>query len=122
MVGLLFDAGILTPLALIFLITLSVQRSGALVSPDLQTVMLLGGAGVVTATPLLLFAYGARRIRYSTLGIFQYIGPTGHLLVGVLLYHESFTHSHAISFGAVWAAIVMYSVSSLMNSSKRCAS
>jgi len=72
---------------------------------------LLIGAGFVTAIPLLLFSYGARRIQYSTLGFLQYIAPTGQLLVGVFLYRELFTRTHAISFGLVWAAIIIYSIS-----------
>jgi chloramphenicol-sensitive protein RarD len=69
------------------------------------------GSGIVTAVPLLLFAHGARRIQYSAVGFFQYIAPTGQLLIGVLLYGEPFTSTHAISFGLVWAAIVIYSYS-----------
>jgi chloramphenicol-sensitive protein RarD len=113
MVGLFFDTSILTPIALAYLIRLGVEESGALGSPDLQTNLLLVGTGVVTATPLLLFAHGARRIQYSTVGMLQYIGPTGHLLVGVLLYKEPFGTTHMVAFGAVWTAIVIYSISSL---------
>jgi len=119
LVGLLLDTGILTPVALAYLITLSGHKSGAFMAIDLQTDILLAGAGVVTATPLLLFTHGARRIQYSTVGILQYIGPTGHLLVGVLLYREPFTRTHLISFGLVWVGILVYSVSSLANCNKR---
>jgi chloramphenicol-sensitive protein RarD len=119
LVGLLFDAGILTPVAVAYLITLSGHKSGVFMAIDLQTDILLAGAGVVTATPLLLFTHGARRIQYSTVGILQYIGLTEHLLVGVLLYREPFTRTHLISFGLVWVGILVYSVSSLTNCNKR---
>jgi len=119
MVGLLFETAILTPIALIYLITLSVQGSGALFCAGLQTDVLLTGAGLVTAIPLLLFAHGARRIQYSTVGFLQYIAPTGQLLVGVLFYKELFTSTHAISFGFVWVAIIIYSISSFISYKKR---
>jgi chloramphenicol-sensitive protein RarD len=119
MVGLLFETAILTPIALAYAITLGIQGSGAFFSIGLQTDVLLTGAGLVTAIPLLLFAHGARRIQYSTVGFLQYIAPTGQLLVGVFLYKELFTRTHAISFGFVWVAIIIYSVSSFLSYKKR---
>ena len=70
-------------------------------------------AGVVTAVPLLLFAHGVRRIRYSTAGLLQYIAPTCQLILAVFLYGEPFAFANAVSFGFVWAAVVLYSISSL---------
>jgi len=118
MVGLLFETAILTPIALVYVIALGIQGSGAFLSIGLQTDVLLTGAGLVTAIPLLLFAHGARRIQYSTVGFLQYIAPTGQLLVGVLLYKELFTSTHAISFGFVWVAIIIYSISSFISYKK----
>ena len=113
MIGLFFETAILTPLALIYLISLGMQGHGAFGSFGLKTDVLLAGAGAVTAVPLLLFGYGARRIQYATVGLLQYITPTFILLVAVLIYKEPFTSAHAISFGFVWSAILIYSVSSL---------
>ena len=84
--------------------------------------MLLAGAGAITAVPLLLFGYGARRIQYATVGLLQFITPTFILLVGVLIYKEPFTSAHAISFGFVWSAILIYSISSLKLYRKQLAS
>ena len=114
-IGLLLETSILTPVALAYTITLGIQGSGAFFSIGLHTDMLLVGAGLVTAVPLLLFAHGARRIQYSTVGFLQYIAPTGQLLVGVFLYKELFTRIHAISFGFVWVAIIIYSISSFLS-------
>jgi chloramphenicol-sensitive protein RarD len=113
MVGLSSEMGILLPISLIYLVVLGSQGSGAFDSVNLRTDILLAGAGVVTAIPLLLYAHAVRRIRYSTIGLLQYISPTGHLLLGVFLYREPFTHVHAISFACVWMAILIYSISSL---------
>ena len=119
MVGLLFDTGFLAPISLFYLLFLAAHGSGALVSTNLKTDVLLIGAGVVTAVPLLLFAYGARRIQYSTVGFLQYIAPTGQLLVGVFLYREQFTRAHAIAFGLVWVALILYSTSTFMTHKRR---
>lgn len=113
MVGLSVEMGILIPLALVYLIGVGVKGSGAFLATGVQTDVLIAGAGVVTAVPLLLFAHGARRIRYSTIGLLQYIGPTGHLILAVFLYGEPFTSANAVSFGFVWAAVILYSISRL---------
>jgi chloramphenicol-sensitive protein RarD len=112
MVGLLYETAVLTPLALAYLVYLGVQGSGAFGFVGLKTDLLLAGAGIITAVPLILFAHGARRIQYSTVGFLQYLAPTGQLLLGVLLYREPFTGIHAVSFGFVWTAIIIYSISS----------
>jgi len=122
MIGLFSDSAILTPLALIYLIALGMQGHGAFGSFGPKADVLLVGAGAVTAVPLLLFGYGARRIRYATVGLLQYITPTFILLVGVLIYKEPFTAAHAISFGFVWSAILIYSISSLKLYRKQLAS
>jgi chloramphenicol-sensitive protein RarD len=65
-------------------------------------------AGVITATPLLLFTAAARRLPYSTRGMLQFIAPTFQFLIAVLLYGEPFTRAHAIAFGAIWTALALY--------------
>lgn len=67
-------------------------------------------SGIATALPLIWFAYGARRIPYSMVGIIQYIGPTLQLLTGVLLFKEPFTHNQLIGFGCIWAALGLYAL------------
>jgi len=119
MVGLLFDTGFLAPIFLLYLLFLAAHGSGAFISMDLKTDVLLMGSGVVTAVPLLLFAYGARRIQYSTVGFLQYIAPTGQLLIGVSLYREQFTRAHAIAFGLVWVGLLLYSTSTFMTRKRR---
>ena len=70
--------------------------------------LLLVASGLVTAFPLILFAYGAQRIPYSLVGILQYIAPSLQLLCGVWLYHEPFTHVQAVGFGCIWFALAIY--------------
>jgi chloramphenicol-sensitive protein RarD len=69
---------------------------------------LLVFGGALTALPLIGFAYGARRIPYSLVGILQYIAPTLQLICGVWLLGESFTGTQAIGFGCIWVALAIY--------------
>ena len=86
---------------------------GAFGSEEWLYTLLLAGAGLVTIAPLLLFGVAARRIPLSRVGILQYVAPTLMLLLGTLLLGESFTTAHAISFGLIWLALGLYTVSLL---------
>jgi chloramphenicol-sensitive protein RarD len=66
---------------------------------------------VVTSLPLLWFNTAAKRLRLSTLGLFQYVAPSLQLLLGVWLYREPFTHIHAVTFGCIWSALLIFSLS-----------
>ena len=92
---------------------LAVAGQGGLGHLGLGTDMLLVGAGVVTTLPLLAFAFGARRITMTTLGVLQYLSPTGMLLLGVLVYGESFGTAQAATFGLIWAGVILYTVDGL---------
>ena len=81
---------------------------------DLKTDLLLVSSGLITAVPLVLFAYGAQRIPYSLVGILQYIAPTLQLACGVLLYGEAFTRAQAIGFGCIWLALAIYATDGLL--------
>jgi chloramphenicol-sensitive protein RarD len=70
---------------------------------------LLIGCGPVTSVPLLLFAFGAKLLRLSTIGIMQYIAPTMVFLIAVLIFDEPFGTTQAIAFALIWAALAMYS-------------
>jgi chloramphenicol-sensitive protein RarD len=76
--------------------------------------VLLVGSGLVTALPLILFAYGAQRIPYSLVGILQYIAPSLQLACGVWLYGEPFTRVQAIGFGCIWLALGIYAADGLL--------
>ncbi|MDP2314097.1 MAG: EamA family transporter RarD [Pseudomonadota bacterium] len=75
---------------------------------DLRSDLLLAATGVVTAVPLLCFAQGARRLRLTTMGLLQYLAPMCQFLLAVLVFGEAFTSAHALTFGLIWAALVVY--------------
>ena len=106
--GLGIESLLLTVPALLFLGWREMQGVGQFGHAPLATEMLLIVGGAVTALPLIGFAYGARRIPYSLVGILQYLAPTLQLLVGVLVLGEPFTATQAIGFAFIWLALVLY--------------
>ncbi len=101
---------LLAPLALGYLLVLDLGGTGHFLRGPLANDGLLLLAGVLTALPLLLFGGAARRLRLSTLGLLQYAVPTGHFLLAVFAFGEPFTTAHAITFGAIWFALGLYSM------------
>ena len=67
--------------------------------------LLLGGP--LTVLPLLFFSVAARRLRLSTIGFLQFIGPTGQFLVGYY-YGETLTVPHLVCFGFIWTAVALF--------------
>ncbi|MCR4266873.1 EamA family transporter RarD [Nitratireductor sp. ZSWI3] len=80
---------------------------------QLSDIALLMGCGPVTAIPLILFAFGAKLLRYSTIGIMQYIAPTMIFLIAVFAFKEPFGGTKALAFGLIWTALAIYSWSML---------
>jgi chloramphenicol-sensitive protein RarD len=70
---------------------------------------LLMFTAVATAVPLLLFALGAKRINLSTVGLIQYIGPSGMFLLAVFAFHEPVNSAQVITFVCIWMALALYS-------------
>lgn len=111
--GLAVETLLLTPVAIGFLAWQHHNGDGALGRVDLRTHLFLFSAGIVTATPLLLFAFGARRLRMTTLGVLQYIAPTVQLIIGIWVYHETFGRSRAAGFAFIWAALAIYTADNI---------
>lgn len=105
--GLFVETLLLLPLAAGFLFWLG--DDGVFAHVSLRTDLLLAAAGLVTAVPLILFAQAARRLRLASVGLFQYITPTGQLLLAVFVFGEIFTPDHAVTFGCIWLALALYS-------------
>jgi chloramphenicol-sensitive protein RarD len=111
--GLTAETLLLAPLALGYLLWRHHTGAGALGRVDVTTHVLILSAGIITAVPLMLFAYAARRIRLSTLGLLQYIAPSVQLVLGIWLYQEPFDRSRVLSFTFIWAALALYSFDNL---------
>lgn len=104
--GLLIETAVLSPLAALYFAS---QGGGVGFSLSTESISLLLFAGPVTAIPLWLFAYGARRLQLSTIALMMYINPAVQMLTAVYVFEESFTAVHAVAFGAIWAGLAIYS-------------
>jgi len=107
--GFLLEVLILSVPALGYVFYLEATGQGHFAAGAWQDTALLLCCGPVTAVPLLLFAFGAKLLRLSTLGIMQYIAPTMVFLIAVLIFHEPFGLVQAIAFALIWAALAIYS-------------
>ena len=93
----------LSPIAVGYLLFVGLTGRGAFVAMDPRTDVLLMCAGVFTVFPLVWYTSAARRLRYITIGVLQYIAPTIQLLLGVVAFGEPFTRTHWITFGLIGA-------------------
>ena len=79
---------------------------------DVATSWLLPVTGLITGGPLILFSWGAQRVRLSTLGIAGYLNPTIQMYSAVMIFGEPFTRWHGAAFGLIWAGLALYSAES----------
>ncbi|ESY97659.1 EamA family transporter RarD [Mesorhizobium sp. LNHC209A00] len=111
--GFLLEVLLLSVPALGYIVFLIATGQDHFVSSNGTDTALLIGCGPVTAVPLLLFAFGAKLLRLSTIGIMQYIAPTMVFLIAVLIFDEPFGTTQAAAFALIWAALAVYSWSML---------
>lgn len=107
MTGLTVETAILLPVAIGWL-ALGFAGGREVLGQSGHDLGLLIASGVISTTPLLWFTAAARRLKYSTLGMLQFLAPTLQFLIAVFVYGEPFTTAHAIAFGAIWAALALY--------------
>lgn len=108
LVGLMLEVTLLVIPAAIYLAFRWVDGESALQFGSTKVTVMLLMAGLVTITPLALFAAAVRRVDLSLIGILQYIGPTLQFLVGAVLYGEPLGQHRLVGFGFVWVALVVF--------------
>ena len=108
--GLMVEALLMSPVAVVWLVEMAMRGQSAFLRAGVSTDLLLIGAGVITILPLLLFVAAAKRLKLATLGLMQYISPTGHFICGVFLYGEAFTAADAVTFGCIWTGLALYTL------------
>ena len=109
MISVLVEVLIIAPPMVALLIWLGVTGQGWF-GRDLYHTALLPLAGPLSGGPLMLFSYGAQRVRLATSGLTQYLNPTLQFLSAWLILHEAVTLWHAVALALVWAAIACYSL------------
>lgn len=117
--GLMVETIILTPLASIYLAFVLIAYPAPAYISDPQTLMLLALTGPATAIPLMLFAFAARQLQLSTIGMFQYIAPSIGFITAIFLFGEPLETPQLISFALIWISLIIFSTSSLRSRGRR---
>ena len=116
--GFLMEVLLLAPLALGWLVWAAGKPGTKLFGDGGWDIALLMAAGPITSVPLILFALSARRLKLSTIGMMQYIGPTLQFLIAILVFREVFGWTHAAAFACIWTALAVFTVDSVMGEAK----
>ncbi|KAA8667656.1 EamA family transporter RarD [Pantoea dispersa] len=116
--GMLIETAWLFPLAAIYLFGFADSATSHLSANLLSLNLKLIAAGIITTIPLMLFAAACARLRLSTVGFFQYLGPTLMFLLAVLFYGESLTPDKMVTFGFIWLALAIFILDALLFSAR----
>lgn len=110
--GMALETGLLLPVAAGYLL-LTASPTSNLIENTWTVNLLLFAAGPVTMVPLMCFAAAANRISLTALGFFQYIAPSGMFLLAVFVYGETLSPGKLVTFGLIWAALLLLTLDSL---------
>ncbi|PKR39104.1 EamA family transporter RarD [Serratia ureilytica] len=116
--GMLIETLWLLPVAAAYLFLFADSPTSHLSANPWSLNLLLVAAGIVTTVPLLFFTAAATRLRLSTLGFFQYLGPTLMFLLAVTFYGETVGQDKLVTFGFIWAALILFTLDALYTQRK----
>lgn len=116
--GMLIETLWLLPVAAGYLFLFADSPTSHLSANPWSLNLLLVAAGIVTTVPLLCFTAAATRLRLSTLGFFQYLGPTLMFLLAVTFYGETVGQDKLVTFGFIWAALILFTLDALYTQRK----
>ncbi|EJX1836780.1 EamA family transporter RarD [Salmonella enterica subsp. enterica serovar Berta] len=117
--GMLVETLWLLPVAAIYLFGIADSATSHMGQNALSLNLLLMAAGVVTTIPLLCFTGAAMRLRLSTLGFFQYIGPTLMFLLTVTFYGEVPGADKMVTFAFIWVALAIFVMDAIYTQRKK---
>lgn len=106
--GFFLEVLILCLPCIVYIVWLEARGEGHFLATGTTDTVLLLLCGPVTATPLLLYAFGAKLLRLSTIGLMQYIAPSMVLITAILVFREPFDGVRAVAFGLIWLALIIY--------------
>ena len=116
--GMLIETLWLLPVAAAYLFLFADSPTSHLSANPWSLNLLLVAAGSVTTLTLLCFTAAATRLRLSTLGFFQYLGPTLMFLLAVTFYGETVGQDKLVTFGFIWAALILFTLDALYTQRK----
>ncbi|MDR9827758.1 EamA family transporter RarD [Vibrio sp. FNV 38] len=115
-VGLFIETIIMMPFAALYLFVIADTPTSSLMNNEWSLNLLLVSAGIITTLPLLCFTGAATRLKLSTLGFFQYIGPSLMFILAVNVFGEDFGADKILTFAFIWSALVVFSFDGIRHS------
>ena len=109
--ALIVETAILSPFAIAYLIYHETRHGGSWGNGSAHDILFIVLTGLATISPLLFFTSAAKRIPFTTIGMLQFIAPTGQFIIGILYFHEALNNTQLISFSFIWFAVLLYSLS-----------
>jgi chloramphenicol-sensitive protein RarD len=121
--GLFLETMFLLPLAIFYIALLASRRILIFGPSHFSLSIILMTTGFVTAVPLVWFGYAARHLRLVTIGFLQYLSPSISFVLGLFVYHETFTRQHFVTFLLIWIALALVTAEAVLRwrSTKRLA-
>jgi chloramphenicol-sensitive protein RarD len=116
--GLLMESLLLTIPAVLYWWFMVPTGASNMLNNSIGFNLLIMAAGLITTAPLLCFVAAARRLNYSTMGFFQYIGPSIMFMFAVFIYGEKVGEDRWVTFGFIWMALIIYSIASILKMKK----
>ncbi|WP_337491779.1 EamA family transporter RarD [Vescimonas sp.] len=107
----------MVPLALLFILFFRMGDTGMASITPLRQLMLLG-AGVVTAMPMVLYSVGVKYLPLMTAGFCQYLSPTLAIVCGIIM-GEYLTAEKLRSFYFIWAGVLLYCLNTVYEERKK---
>lgn len=105
--GFLVEILLIFPFVLVFVIWLQSTGSGVFTGSGYNGLLLVC-AGPATAIPLILYAFGAKRLRLSTIGLMQFMVPTIFFFMSIFLFGEPLRTEQLYAFIMIWIALALY--------------
>jgi chloramphenicol-sensitive protein RarD len=106
--GLAVESLILAPPAAAVAGWYAVSPAGSALGHGAPLAAAVAFAGPMTAFPLLMFAFAARRLPYTIVGLFQFASPTIVFLLGLLVFRETLNPAQLACFTVIWAAVALF--------------
>ncbi len=107
--GFFLEVSILGIPSLAYVFWLQMHGTSHFVWAQPENMLLLVLCGPATAVPLMLYGFGARLLKFSTIGIMQYMAPTMVFLIAVFIFHEPFSVWKMVAFLLIWVGLALYS-------------
>lgn len=106
--GLTIESLILAPVALATVGWFAAQPAGSAMAQGSLVAGAVAFGGPMTAVPLILFAFAARRLPYTVMGFLQFTSPTVVFFIGLLVFGEKLNEAQLACFVAIWLAAGLF--------------